>query len=73
MGLNGKSVIVGLVIPFLALVVVLPFLSDTSVTVLGIPLLFFWIFLWMPLTTFCLWIAWLAFDRQTYVGNGEER
>ena len=73
MGLNGKSVIVGLVIPFLALVVVLPFLSDTSVTVLGIPLLFFWIFLWMPLTTFCLWIAWLAFDRQTYERNGEER
>jgi hypothetical protein len=73
MGLNGKSVIVGLVIPFLALVVVLPFLSDTSVTVLGIPLLFFWVFLWMPLTSFCLWIAWLVFDRQAYVGNGEER
>lgn len=55
---NWKSLAIGLFVPAIALLGVLPLLADTSVYVLGIPLLFFWIFAWFPLTTLCLWIAW---------------
>jgi hypothetical protein len=55
---SWKSVVVGLGIPLVAIVVVLPLISNTSVYVFDIPLIFFWMFAWFPLTTLCLWIAW---------------
>lgn len=55
---NWKSLGVGLGIPLVAILVVLPLISNTSVYVFDIPLIFFWMFAWFPLTTLCLWIAW---------------
>ncbi|MFE2377043.1 DUF3311 domain-containing protein [Streptomyces sp. NPDC059398] len=62
---NRWSLAVGLGLPAVAVLVVMPLLADTSVYVLGIPLLFFWMFLCFPLTSFCLWIAW-RIDRPRY-------
>ena len=53
-----KSAAIGLGIPAIGVLVVLPLLANTSVTVFGMPLLFAWIFLMFPLTSLCLWIAW---------------
>jgi len=57
------SPLIGLGIPAVALLVVMPLIADTSVAVAGIPLLFFWVFLWIPLTSVCLWVSWHFFDR----------
>ncbi|MGH3359088.1 MAG: DUF3311 domain-containing protein [Nocardioidaceae bacterium] len=53
-----RSLAIGLGVPVVALLVAMPLLADTSVTVGGIPLLFGWIFAWFPLTSLCLWVAW---------------
>lgn len=53
-----KSVVVGLVLPAIGVLVVLPLLANTSIHVFGLPLLFVWMFLMFPLTSLCLWLAW---------------
>ncbi len=55
---NWKSVVIGGVVPLVALLVVMPLLANTSVTIAGIPLLFAYIFALFPLTSLCLWTAW---------------
>jgi predicted ABC-type exoprotein transport system permease subunit len=55
---DRRSLVVGLVVPAVAILVVMPLLADSDVHVAGVPLLFFWIFAWFPLTSLCLWIAW---------------
>ena len=50
-------VMVGLVIPFLAIVGLFPWYNRVYPLVLGLPFLYFWIFLWFPLTTVCLALA----------------
>ena len=70
---SWPSILIGLVVPALALVVGIPLVSDTSIYVAGIPLLFFWVFLWFPLTSICLWISWNVFDRQHYDLDRKDR
>lgn len=53
-----KSIVVGGVVPAVALLVIMPLLADTSLTIGGIPLLFAYIFALCPFTTLCLWCAW---------------
>jgi hypothetical protein len=53
-----KSVVIGGVVPIMALLLVMPLLANTSVTVAGVPLLFGYVFALFPLTTLCLWVAW---------------
>lgn len=53
-----KSIIIGGAVPALALLVVMPLLANTSVSIAGIPLLFAYVFALCPFTTLCLWIAW---------------
>ncbi|POX40191.1 hypothetical protein C3486_14680 [Streptomyces sp. Ru73] len=55
---SRKSLAVGLGLPVVAILVVMPLLADTGVYVLGIPLLWLWMFAWFPLTSLCLWVAW---------------
>ncbi len=60
------SAVIGLGVPAAAIIVVLPVISGFRVTVGGLPLVYFWIFLWFPLTFGCLLISWYAFDRRRY-------
>lgn len=53
-----KSVVIGGVVPTVALLVVMPLLANTSVSVAGVPLLFAYVFALFPFTTVCLWLAW---------------
>jgi hypothetical protein len=55
---SWKSVVIGGVLPIAALLVVMPLLANTSVSVAGIPLLFAYVFALFPLTSLCLWVAW---------------
>lgn len=55
---DKKSLLIGLGLPAIGILIVLPLVANTSVEVLGVPLLFFWMFLLFPLTTLCLWAAW---------------
>lgn len=63
---SWPSVLIGLGIPALALLGGIPLVSNTSVYVFGVPLLFFWTFCCFPLTTLCLWVSWRFFDRDHY-------
>lgn len=65
------SVFVGLVIPFVAVLGVIPFISRMDTTIMGFPILYFWIFLWFPLTTVCISISW-HLDRHIYEGGLDE-
>ena len=55
---SWKSIVIGGIVPAVALLVVMPLLADTDVVVLGIPLLFLYVFALFPVTSLCLWIAW---------------
>ena len=55
---SWKSVVIGGVLPLVALLVVMPLVANTSASVAGIPLLFAYIFALFPLTSLCLLVAW---------------
>lgn len=67
------SLAIGLGIPAIAIVIVPPLISNAQVSVLGIPLLFFWMFACFPLTTICLAISWYGFDRRHYAAREGSR
>lgn len=58
-----SAVIVGLIVPFVAIVALFPWYDRIHPMVLGFPFLYFWMFLWFPLTTICLYIAWRLESR----------
>ncbi|MDR7074376.1 DUF3311 domain-containing protein [Fictibacillus barbaricus] len=47
------SMILLIVLPFLAQLVVLPFVNRIDPIILGLPFLQFWLFLWIVLTPLC--------------------
>ncbi|MFD9893606.1 DUF3311 domain-containing protein [Amycolatopsis sp. NPDC059027] len=63
---SWPSVLIGLGIPAAALLIGIPLVSGSTVSVFGIPLVFFWVFCCCPLTTLCLWVSWRFFDRAHY-------
>ncbi|MCL4494820.1 MAG: DUF3311 domain-containing protein [Firmicutes bacterium] len=52
------ALIIGLIVPILAIVALFPWYDRVHPLVLGFPFLYFWIFMWFPLTTLCLYVAW---------------
>jgi hypothetical protein len=61
---NLGSVLIGLVIPFVGVVGGVAFLSQSQVLILGMPAVYFWLFLWFILTSICLAASWHFFDRK---------
>lgn len=55
--------LIGLVVPFLAVIPTVPLLNRLPGTLLGLPLGLAWLFACIPLTTLCLAICWFVFDR----------
>jgi uncharacterized membrane protein len=68
---NPGSVLVGLVVPFVAVVGGVAVLGGSQSLVMGFPIVFFWVFLWFGLTTVCLAASWYLFDRAYYEGEDE--
>ncbi|WP_434011181.1 DUF3311 domain-containing protein [Peribacillus simplex] len=60
------GIFIGVIIPFLAIIGIIPFIAKLDFSVLGIPILYFWVFMWFPLTTLCLCISWHIHDRHQY-------
>lgn len=52
-----RRVALGLGVPFMAIVCVAPFLGRLSWTIMGIPVILVWMFVWFPLTSLCLWLC----------------
>lgn len=53
-------------IPALAILVGLPLVSNNPHTVIGIPMVFAWLFAWLPLTSLCFWISWRYLESAAY-------
>ncbi|WP_322050595.1 DUF3311 domain-containing protein [Paraburkholderia bannensis] len=60
-----KRLILGLGLPFIAIVVMLPMTQSLHFSVLGVPFVYFWLFSWLFLTSGCLFLCWYFFDRET--------
>jgi hypothetical protein len=68
---NPWSVLVGLVTPFVAVIGGVAVLGRSQSLVMGVPVVFFWVFLWFVLTTACLAASWYLFGRGYYEGEGD--
>lgn len=60
------SILVGLVVPFVAVVGGVAVLGGSGATVAGMPVVYFWMFAWFVLTTVCLAASWFLFDRHEF-------
>lgn len=57
------KVLIGLGVPYVGVLGLLPWIASTDMYVLGVPLIYAWMFLWFALTSACLFICRLCFDR----------
>lgn len=55
-----------MVLPFVAVVGGVAVLGRSEFMVAGIPIVYFWVFLWFVLTTVCLAASWYFFDRKDF-------
>jgi len=60
-----------LVLPFVAVVGGVAVLGRSEFMVAGIPIVYFWVFLWFVLTTVCLAASWYFFDRKDFEDEEE--
>jgi hypothetical protein len=56
--------LIGIGIPYLGVIGVLPWVAAQDRYVLGVPFIFMWIFAWFVLTSGCLFACWMLFDRR---------
>jgi len=56
-------ILIGLVVPFLAVIPTVPLLNHLPIALFGIPLGLLWLFAAIPLTSLCLAICWFGHDR----------
>ena len=66
------SVLIGLVLPFVAVVGGVAVLGGSEARVFGMPAVYFWVFLWFVLTFVCLAVSWFFFDREEFENEEEE-
>lgn len=63
---EAKSALLAIGVPFVGVLGGIVVLSGSGATVFGFPIVFAWLFLWMPLTSLCLHLAWKLFDRKDF-------
>jgi hypothetical protein len=51
------AIIVGFCIPMIAILVLFPFYNRAEPFVFGFPFVYFWLFIWLLITSLCLLIA----------------
>ncbi|VWC76038.1 hypothetical protein BLA39750_00877 [Burkholderia lata] len=56
-------VLIGLGIPLLGILIALPWVASIDRYVLGVPFVYAWSYAWFVLTSGCLALCWLLFDR----------
>lgn len=57
-------IFIGLVVPFVGVIGLLPVVTSTDLTVYGIPFAYLWITAWFFLTSGCLFACWKIFDER---------
>jgi hypothetical protein len=65
-GTDGDTMLklfIGIGIPYLAVIGLLPWVASVDTFVLGVPFIYAWIFAWFVLTSVCLQLCWRLFDR----------
>lgn len=68
MSAQKKSLLIGTLLPIVAILAGVVALAGSTRQVLGFPVVFAWLFLWMPLTTVCLQLAW-RIERHRYADD----
>ena len=63
---SWPCLVIGLVIPAVAILGGIAVIGPLSWTLFGIPAVFSWMFLCFPLTSLCLWISWHFYDRHDH-------
>lgn len=53
-----KSTVIGMAVPVVGVLAGIVLLGGSNVRVLGFPVVFAWLFAWMPITSLCLHLAW---------------
>lgn len=54
---------IGIGIPYIAVIGLLPWVASVDRFVFGVPFIYVWIFMWFVLTSLCMLVCWLMFDR----------
>lgn len=62
-----KSALLSIGVPFAGVLGGILTFADSADQVAGFPILFAWLFLWMPLTALCIHLAWKWFDEAEFV------
>jgi hypothetical protein len=62
-GISMLRFFIGLGVPFIAIVGMLPVVNKVAFTFFNVPFLYLWMFSWFILSSVCLGICWLCFDR----------
>jgi len=57
------KVLIGLGLPYLGVLGLLPWVASVDANVLGVPFIYAWMFAWFVLTSACLYVCWRFFDR----------
>ena len=57
------KVLIGLGIPYIAVIGLLPWVASVDRFVFGVPFIYMWIFIWFVLTSGCMYAVWYLFDR----------
>lgn len=64
-----KSVLLSMGVPFVGVLGGILIFAHSTAQVAGFPVLFAWLFMWMPLTALCIHGAWKLFDEAEYVAR----
>lgn len=59
------KIVIGLAIPYVGVIVLLPWVSSIDIPVFGVPFVYAWIFTWFFITSGCLYACWKLFDCNT--------
>lgn len=64
-------VLIGLIIPFIAIDLMLPWANSVELKIFEVPFVFVWMFSWFILTSICLLTCWVWFDRKRLADDVE--
>lgn len=70
---SWPSLIIGLVVPTVALLGGVAVFGSIDAVILGFPVVFAWVFFCFLLTTACLWTSWHFFDRHHHLDEEATR
>lgn len=67
-----KKFLIGIGIPYIAIIALLPWVNAIDIFIFGIPFIYMWMFVWFVLTSVCLLSCWLLFDRHIIATDAQD-